>query len=276
MEHSRESTDQGLHRFPAKQRGRPVRTTGGHHAVHAAHEGEPTELAQTVSSYAHNALHAATAAHSHREPTETVQDCAGVLIRVHSQPRNVGEPDPYARGLEHVHSFGNFSLTSGVSGSDAEDERPQRSAPPSAHAESPRPTSSHYDPGSGSAGEATGADYALNTPCKQTPVGVPDFSVAVPSPWCLDWVSTDSGGLSQPTFRLKEAGDAGLGDTTTSAWYGEGRELTWTGAGGAEFAVGGSEDDCPSLPGGGKPGDLTDAMLFGTVADVESQLCGGA
>lgn len=195
--------------------------------------------------------------------TETVQDCAGVLIRVHSQPQGLNKA-AYGTAPLPQHDSGIFSLTSCASGIDSEDEGAQDSTGgptvPTVRGESPRPGPSHCEfryhiggtrggPG-GQQKEAPGAGGSPHS-----------------SPWCLDWLDM-SGTGSPPDTR--SGFDDGLADVKM-AWEGGGHHGTEApaSAGAAPFA------GEATAGGEGQAADWDDDLMF-SGEDSRCLFTGGA
>eukprot|EP00892_Ulva_mutabilis_P008931 jgi/Ulvmu1/640/UM010_0010.1 len=223
------------HMAPAvgRPRGRKVREGAAQHSMASAEDvGEHSDHSRQHSTH-HSMPHRGYApdgatildgdagAFSYPEgvPTETVQDCAGVLIRVHSQPQNLSSAPAEGSAWPPLQDFGNFSLTSCASG-ESEDEGTRCGSvihvAPSVHAESPRPTYSHYN-STDRVDAPSGGQNGQELPVKAEPVVTDPISTA-PSPWCLDWMAT--GGEGWPEAAPSSA-DAGFADVKM-AWASEG------------------------------------------------------
>lgn len=290
-ESSTEQAQQGLddNAGAVRTRVRPVRAAAAGHAVpgtFAAHDSD-----DAGRSYGPSANHSggmtwyddehgcADGGGFQRAPTETIQDCAGVLIRVHSQPCALGGP-PADSSLAHAQSVGNFSLTSGESGSDAEGERSLRcplvSSLPSGHAESPRPTTSHYElAGCVGGGEASGGDAVRGSLPGHFMQGIPSTHAAAPAPapWCLEWAAAEQHESPKPMH--PHLGSSGTGDDVDMV-SSPPQMASWPGAFLAEMGPGGLDEPVDTMHADGPSGTLADGFLYGALEETNCGLAPGA
>lgn len=285
-EHAQQAPDDIT--FAARSRPRPVRVAAAHsHAVpgkYAAHDSEGAGHSYAPSGHHTDSMSWYDEGHRcaedtefvHRAPTETVQDCAGVLIRVHSQPSAIGE-NPADSSLAHAQSFGNFSLTSGASGSDAEGERSlqcaQFHALPSAQPESHRLSTSHYELAvCGGGGESS--ERAHGTLPGFFTLPSTHGAASSPTPWCLEWAGGEHSGSPNPMY--SHCGGTGTGDDASMVPTQQ-QMAAWPGVDdGTDAGMGGLEEAVVTMHEEEQSGTLGDGLLNGALEDTNCGLPPGA